>query len=500
MRKGRKRILMFVVGLAMVLMVSSAMAKEIILLERPLNLLGYATQGGAFGIHNEYDTEAGLQSALMNVFIEGDYKIMDRLKFYGAGMLTVDWAYQIKANDSSWHEKGFPKSNGRFNVDYKDWQTIKEAHLTWTPGDFMVRAGKQIVVWGETDGFRLMDQINPLDQRRGFADVEFESTIIPIWLMRLNYSPKLNSDWLLDLGFEFTFNPNAEFIPNQDILPGNDMGGVWAPNVMIPGPFPMGEAHLGSLISNIDQPNLWSHEGFEYAFRIKANVLNTLITLNYFYGLDNSPVTKNVLRFPIFSIASDGKLIIHPFVEGKYPLFRFVGGTFSRDITPLKASFLGGVSPVIRFEGLYAFKSTFASNINTFFKSDELRWAVGLDWKVKIPVLNARSYFTVSPQFYHRAITDYPPYGLSSVEKNNYMATLLVKTAYLNAKLAPTFFWLRDITNQANFFKVEMLYDYTSNWRFTLGTLFLDGNRTGKGFEVFDNKDQVYFKITYRWG
>jgi hypothetical protein len=93
----------------------------------------------------------------------------------------------------------------------------------------MVRAGKQIVVWGETDGFRLMDQINPLDQRRGFADVEFESTIIPIWLMRLNYSPKLNSDWLLDLGFEFTFNPNAEFIPNQDILPGNDMEGSGRP-------------------------------------------------------------------------------------------------------------------------------------------------------------------------------------------------------------------------------------------------------------------------------
>jgi len=262
----------------------------------------------------------------------------------------------------------------------------------------------------------------------------------------------------------------------------------------------MGEAHLGSLISGIDQPSSWNHEGYEYAFRIRANVLDTLITLNYFYGLDNSPVTKNVARPPVISIASDGKLIIHPFVEGKYPLFRFVGGTLSRDITPLKASFLGGVSPVVRFEALYAFSSTFASNINNFYKSDEFRWAIGVDWKVKIPFLNARSYFTVSPQFYHRAVLDYPSYGLSSVEKNNYMATLMVKTAYLNAKLAPSFFWLRDITNQANFFKVEMLYDYTSNWRFTLGTLLLDGNRTGKGFEVFDHKDQVYFKITYRWG
>jgi hypothetical protein len=500
MRKGRERIFMLGVGLAMVLMVSSAMAKEIILLDRPLNLLGYATQGASFGMHNSYDTEAGLQSALMNVFIEGDYKIMDRLKFYGAGMLTVDWAYQLNSSRDSWEEKGFPKSHDRFNVDSKDWQVLKEAHLTWTPGDFMIRAGKQIVVWGETDGFRLMDQINPLDQRRGFADVEFESTLIPIWLLRANYSPKLQSDWLLDLGFEFTFNPNAEFIPNQDIVPGNDMGGVWAPNVLISGPFPRGEAHLGSLISNIHQPNLWSREGFEYAFRIKANILDTLVTLNYFYGLDNSPVTRSAAHPPAIGFASDGRLLIHPVVEGKYPLFRFVGASFSKDITPLKVTFLGGVSPVVRFESFYAFKNTLASNLNTFYKSDEFRWAIGFDWKVKIPILNARSYITVSPQFYQRRIIDYPAYGLSSLEQNSYYTTLMIKTAYLNAKLAPSFFWMRDITNQADFFKVEVLYDYTSNWRFTAGTLFLDGSKKGKGFEVFDQKDQVYFKITYRWG
>jgi hypothetical protein len=52
---------------------------------------------------------------------------------------------------------------------------------TWTPGDFLFRVRKQIVRWGETDGFRLMDQINPLDQRRGFLGMnagfalEFES-------------------------------------------------------------------------------------------------------------------------------------------------------------------------------------------------------------------------------------------------------------------------------------------------------------------------------------
>ncbi len=36
-----------------------------------------------------------------------------------------------------------------------------------TNNQFYFRVGKQIVQWGETDGFLLMNQINPIDQRRG---------------------------------------------------------------------------------------------------------------------------------------------------------------------------------------------------------------------------------------------------------------------------------------------------------------------------------------------
>lgn len=478
-----------------------ARAEEYIVFERPLNLLGYVTQGGAFTLSdkNKYDTEKGLQSALMNLFVEGDYKISNELKFYGSSMLTVDWAYQLNANRESWHEKLFSRSKDRLNVDAKYWQVLKEVHLTWTPGNFMFRVGKQIVSWGEMDGIRLMDQINPLDQRRGFADVEFETTIIPIWLVRANYSLPVHSRWLQDLGFEFVFNPNAEFIPDQLIQTGNDEGGVWAPNILIPGPFPLGVAHLGSALTKIKEPGRFNPDGFEYGLRVKGVVYDSIITLNYFYGRDNDPVTRNV-GLPLVTLASDGRLILHPFLEGEFPLFRFVGATFSRDITPLKASFLGGVSPVVRLETFYAFKNTFATTINTFDKSDEFRWAIGIDWKIKIPLLNPRAYFSILPQFFHRKIIDFPSgHGLVNLEKNNYQATLLIKTSYFNAKLVPSFFWLRDITTKSDFFKLELMYDYTHNWRFTLGSLLFRGELRGRGFEVFDNKDQIYFKVTYRW-
>jgi hypothetical protein len=478
------------------------MAEPFSLFGRPGNILGNFTQGGSFSLldKDKYDVEKGFNSALTNLLLEGDYKITDNLKFYGSGMLTVDWIYQMKHNDSSWHDKLFSKSSW-LNVDDKYWQLLKEAHLTWTPPNFFFRVGKQIVKWGEMDGFRLMDQINPSDGRRGFQDVEFETSVIPIWLFKAEYYPKIQTSWLTDLGFEFVFNPNAKFIPDQRGKTGNDVGGIWAPNVLVNGPFPFGQAHVGSIFENIREPDEWK-EGQEFGFRVKGLVYNSMVTLNGFYGRDNRPVLQSLPIAPKITVGSDGRLILHPFQGGSYHLMRFVGGTFSRMIDPLKVSFLGNVAPIVRLEAFYGFDDTFVNKKNALFQSDELRWAVGLDWKVKIDFLNPRTYFAISPQFLHQRIMDYPRVEMSSLKKNNYTATLLINTSYLHNKLTPSIFWMRDINSKSDMWRLQLTYDYSNSLRFTLGSMFFHGDNKEdyKLFQLFDNKDQFYFKITYKWG
>ena len=234
-------------------------------------------------------------------------------------------------NDNSWNDKLFSKSKHNLNVDDKYWQLLKEAHLTWTPGDFMFRVGKQIVSWGELLAFRIMDQINPLDQRRGFSDVEFETTIIPIWLFRADYYPKIKLSWLQDLGFEFVYNPNADFIPNQDIQQEMRMEASGHPMSRFPVLIWLQRMRI------LGTPKRWK-EGNEFGFRVKANMLDSIVTLNGFYGRDNSPVTLFVPPYmapvPPHIFASDGDLLLHPFQEGKYPLLKFVGATIAKDITP----------------------------------------------------------------------------------------------------------------------------------------------------------------------
>ena len=505
MEKKTFLILFSMVGLITTLTFSSAIAEEFSVLGRPLQLFGYATQEMSFGFKDTYDTENSLNSALMNLFVEGDYQITKDLKFYGSSMLTVDWAYQLNSHRDDWNEKLFSKSRNKLNVDDKYFMLLKEARLTWSPGDFMFRAGKQIVSWGELLGFRIMDQINPLDQRRGFLDVEFETTIIPIWLFRADYYPKIKSSWLQDLGFEFVWNPNADFIPNQDIMAGNADGGIWAPNVPIPG------AHMATAYGHIDTPQRWK-EGNEFGFRAKANMLGAMTTLNFFYGRDNSPVTQLVPPFlspvPPHIFASDGDLLLHPFQSGHYPLIKFVGATVAKELTPLRASFLGDVAPTVYLEAMYAFDSTFAfSNplsggvLSRFGKSDDFRTGMEVTWKVKIPALNARTYFSFTGEFFWRRIIDYPSFEeIAGLKKNNYQTFLSVSTQYLHGKLNPSFTWIHDINSNSNYFIPKLVYDYDYHWHFTLGAQLFMGAKPGQGLQVFDNKNQIFFKIAYKWG
>lgn len=471
---------------------------------KPLLITGYLNQGVSVGIAgDEFDTKENFQSAITQLLVETEYNPSPATKIFVSGKLNVDWAYGINDHNGEWNDKGFDKSDDKLYL-LDDWDDfLNEAHITWSPSNFLFRVGKQIVSWGETEGFRLMDQINPLDQRRGISDVEFETTIIPIVLFRGEYTMPTVSTVFQDLTFQFVFNPNADFRGDKGIVPGNDRSGIWAPHVTIPlgGPFPTDFAYLGSFDENIKEPDNWDPDGYEYGFRMSALVWDSILTLNYFYGRDNVPVSTVEPLPPRMEVnAWDNRMVLHLPSVGFYPRFKFAGATFSTDLYWLKAKFLGDVSPVIRLETFYAFDSTFGTAINTLEKKDELRWAIGVDWKVRIPVLNEKAFFFISPQFYHRKIIDYPDgFDLAGLEDDNYQTSLTLTTTYFRARLRPVFFWMRDITTESNLFKIQAQWEQSHRWNYTLGVLLIDGEKTGLGFEPLENKDQIYFTVAYKF-
>ena len=145
----------------------------------------------------------------------------------------------------------------------------------------------------------------------------------------------------------------------------------------------------------------------------------------------------------------------------------------SRDIPFLASSALGGVAPIFRFEGFYAFDTTFETNAvpDEWKKSDEIRAGLGIDWKIKVPFINPKANIFISPQVYYRRIMDikldpgveaWTDAQQNFIEKNNWQTSLYMNTPYLNAKLIPSFFWLHDFVWDSNFYRAQVTYDWSS--------------------------------------
>lgn len=483
-----------------------ARALDVEVYGKPLTLSGYAKQTVGYNIYgNTYDTKKGIENAFFEFLLEGTYNPRPDLKLFASGRVNTDWTYQLYGGNGEWRDKEFDKSKRELYFLGSGEDMLHEAHITWAPQNFYLRLGKQVVKWGQTDGFRLMDQINPVDQRRGLSDVEFESNILPIWLARFEY--KVPVHFMDSLNLQFIFNPNVDFRRNENINIGNDEWGTWTPrkDVALGGPYPFDYAHIGSYNYNIHEPH--GSDGFEYAFKITGAFWDSVATLNYYYGREKDAIyTMDNASTTMTTSPWDGRMVIHPGVIGHYPLMRFVGGTFSREIPTLRSTALGGVAPTLRLETFYAFNNTFRMDLaNRLYHSDELRFAAGADWKVKIDVLNPMAYFFISPQWYFRKIMDFPKddflWGTAPGDrlyKHNYITSLLVNTTYLHNKLTPSVFWMKNWTHRSQMYKVELAYAPNHTWRYALGGLWIQGDQDKDlGLTTLNHKDQVYATIKY---
>ncbi len=66
-------------------------------------------------------------------------------------------------------------------------QRLFQAYVEAKVGKLFMRFGRQILAWGETDVFRLLDNINPLDNGFGGFLVPLDERRVPIDMLRLHY-------------------------------------------------------------------------------------------------------------------------------------------------------------------------------------------------------------------------------------------------------------------------------------------------------------------------
>jgi hypothetical protein len=103
-------------------------------------------------------------------------------------------------------------------------QRLFLAYLDWERGPLFVRIGRQVLAWGETDIFRLLDNINPLDDSFGGFFIALDERRLPIEMVRSSY--QLGDIGPLHDGFIEGFVANGKRVAT---MPGIPNGSPWAP-------------------------------------------------------------------------------------------------------------------------------------------------------------------------------------------------------------------------------------------------------------------------------
>ncbi len=504
-------------------------AYEYTLCGRPLTVQGYITQEIDYGlVRHKYDNQSGFNSFLTSAMLEVGYQATDNMRLYASGYSEIDWAYEILGNgrNAQWDKKGFGDSRHYNYMRTNGNDLLHEAYVTWANEGFFLRVGKQIVQWGETDGWRLTNLINPIDQRRISGDVKFETTILPIWLVRAEYNAKLDTRFLTEAGVQFILDPSFQFRGNQGVMLGNEYMGVGAPYADIP-LGPLGTANLGRIYKDIELPHDFDPNFFSYGLKLRGVLSDgTLLNLMGFYGRDREFVAAPSSPFAILepprsgSDQYDNRWLYDMVESGYHPIFKFIGFSAAKEVPQLAFQALSNIAPVFRIESMYAFNRVYGTNellndSKKFVKTDEFDAAISMDYKVRMKWLNPDVGITINPTFFFQRIMNlYHGYGTTlagpnqrlemtnvgtlgdRMNENNYKFALMLNTQYMHGKLMPMFFWMRNVTNAYDMYMFKLSYTPTSSLSYSLAGFFF-GGKYQTGLETNKNKDKVVATITY---
>lgn len=485
---------------------------------KELHILGQISQTINYGFKDTYDYEKGINTVLTDVLLDAGLIVNDDLHVSSIVGLSADWIYDVKSGDDDWERKGFSESRDELYFDDEYWQVLKELHVTWTPGDFLFRVGKQAVTWGLLDGPSILNQINPEDGRRGQSEVEFETSVIPIWMVRAEYNPDVYGTFISDLNIQFLFNPNADFIPSQELEPGPDTNGIYAPAV--------GEG-FGSYDKTEITRDEWDSDNFEYGVQLQAFIGGSIVNLNYFKGTSNEYVAEMDMPAAVANIFDhgdpfrhDSNGLIHLPKTVHWADQEFVGGYISHDMQSW--TFMPGKrSPILKFEWSYEFDKAFeiskdhvdyngyighmfggpAPAPHSPLEKDVLTWGAGIEWNIDIPYITAQGNgITFNANYITSRIQDYDD-RLDAAQDDTFLV-FIVNTLYLSGRLKPEFRLVRDMEAHENLYSLCAEYMYNASIAFSGGVKIYDGptdveNSASLGF--FQNKNHAFLKITYQF-
>jgi hypothetical protein len=369
--------------------------------------------------------------------------LSNRWEFRGRVLSWYDAAMDIEATNTTDLTAGTKQH-------YRTYIRSKEAYLLYGGDDFDFRIGQQQIVWGKTDGLRMLDIINPLDMREFILD-DFLDSRIGLWSARLN--------WYIDIdGSEHEF----EFIVIPDARPGEfaPAGSRWAYAL------PVASAGTVLAIQAGDEPG-WRPSDTEAGLAWRSNIAGWDLSLNWFYGWKDSPNMQKS--------QSPGVLALTPV----YQRMNTVGGSFSN---AFGAFVLRGEMAVNIGEGINKTGTTPATSIG---RETTVNAAIGLDY--------TKNNWRISPQFFIRYLPGWD--NNVAEDQASGFVSLMISTDYLNEKLKPEVIGLYDWADGSWMLRPKVSYEFSDQITARFGGDLFGGSNGF--FGQFDKNDRLYTEVEY---
>lgn len=393
-------------------------------------------------------------------------------------------------------ELASPEFNSRFDF-------IREAYFDFNislqNGDqFDIRLGRQQVVWGRTDLFRVLDVINPVDFSRNNIYDELEDIRIPMGILNLEYR----------MGGVGSFEDlNFSLMWNWEKFRPNNLGQGGSPNAILDaGNFFRGMKNCwdnGCTVSNFafglqatDFPKhvlgirsaklpSWKLKNTQYGAKIEGVYKGIGFSLNALYYYSQLPSLRG-------GIPSDNPFTpaveetVFPYMiafDIEFPRIFLLGGSADFYIDSLKTAF--------RIEMAHTSGEEFANTLRPrlFSESNVLRYVIGADRNTFIPFLNKNRAFLFSAQIFGQHLLEHEiadrPLGQVGMPdwKNNWIFTLLIKGWYKNDRISPQVITAYDLGAKAAVVSPSVDWLINDNWR-----LMVVGNiKLGVGARRFDD-------------
>jgi hypothetical protein len=380
------------------------------------------------------------------------YTLSKKVQFYIKGRFYADLTDNLEANKPQMDEVS--KASKRYLIGNKSEWEFREVYLDFDLNDLgYVRIGKQQIVWGETDGLKLLDVMNPQNFRE-FILANFEESRIPLWSVKHDFSiNELNVQlvWIADNSYHDLPELSDPFFPKSNLPP-------------------IGDNKV--LFNETEKPRAF-FKNSEYGVKLNQFINGWDLNLNYLYTFDDfaifdiMPLTAN----PTFDIS----------VTPYYSRYHLVGGSFNKAINSI--SLRGELAVNINKE----FGTINIFDVPTNVTKNQTSAAIGVDW------LPGENMF--STQVFVDKVFDVESlYGRKSFDS---FITFLYRRDLFNDSMTLEFQEIHNMSRGDGLVRLSANYFLLSNLEILGGADIFYGE-SGELFGQFTGQNRVSFGL--RWG